>query len=420
MLGTRVKEESANKPTGTDKLTDKVKSLELMIATLEGELKTMLIEKEKTKTENVNLLLDKGGLERENNDLKKELETTKVKYQADLDYWKSNYEKLAGDFKSFETSQEPTERNQSSGKPISMDAFNPVIDIFLEEGPTAAIERVEWLFSLYLVSDAKSRLNYLISCVFKRPSETRNDLLKVANTLSDYLLTEKAVKWSRITEIVSSCDNSAKRKADSWDAFIAERNRGVQADGSNLETYLLKWKKAEIHWSTALTFEERFIALLGGFHGQITVEVLKYRESQSDGPFKDTNQSIWFSWIRKAVNTLRDARLIQQFRDEVSIEPFNNFKNNNFNIYNQSQHQQHHHQYHQQQQHHHQYHQQQQHQQQHQHQQQQQQHQQQQQQQQQQHQHQQQHQRAYKQYGCFRCSSANHKIADCPEKPNRF
>ncbi|KAM9954988.1 hypothetical protein ACTFIW_000818 [Dictyostelium discoideum] len=325
MLAPKVKEESATKVIGTEK----VKSLESLVASLEGEIKTLKSEYEKIRTENVSLLIENTGLN-------KDIKSMSDKHQSDLDHWKSNYDKLAYEFKSIEKSQESNdqliERNQSTGKPIAMDAFDPVIDLFFEEGPAAAIERVEWIFSLYLVNDPKSRLNYLISCVFKRPSETRNDLLKVANTLSDYLLTDKVVKWKRITEIVSSCDNASKRKADSW-----------------------------------------------GFNGQITVEVLKYRDNLSEDSFKNSCQTDWFGWIRKAVNTLKDARLIQQFRDEVSIEPFNNYNNNNFYNHNsppqqQYQQYQHHQKYYQQQQQQHQHHQ----------------HQQQQQQQQQQHQHQQQ------------------------------
>ncbi|KAN0009696.1 hypothetical protein ACTFIU_006993 [Dictyostelium citrinum] len=45
-------------------------------------------------------------------------------------------------------------------KPIAMSEFTDIIELFLNEGAPTAISRIEWLFSLYNVYDANSRIHY--------------------------------------------------------------------------------------------------------------------------------------------------------------------------------------------------------------------------------------------------------------------
>lgn len=84
MLGPKVKEESATKVMSTEKINDKVKSLELLVASQEGEIKTLKSENEKIRKENISLLVENTGLN-------KDIKSMSDKHRSDLEHWKSNY-----------------------------------------------------------------------------------------------------------------------------------------------------------------------------------------------------------------------------------------------------------------------------------------------------------------------------------------
>ncbi|KAN0032556.1 hypothetical protein ACTFIV_006456 [Dictyostelium citrinum] len=118
-------------------------------------------------------------------------------------------------------------------KPIAMSEFTDIIELFLNEGAPTAISRIEWLFSLYNVYDAKSRIHYLITGVFNKPQEKRETLLKVDNALADYLDIGEEITWEKVVDIINSCDDSEKRRVEAWKGFINIRDKGVDDHGSN-------------------------------------------------------------------------------------------------------------------------------------------------------------------------------------------
>ncbi|EAL60378.1 hypothetical protein DDB_G0294214 [Dictyostelium discoideum AX4] len=92
-----------------------------------------------------------------------------------------------------ETESETTsnDRRDTHAKPTPSNEFISIVELFISEGAITALERVNWLFSVYNVYEIRSRIHYLITGVFNRPNETRDTLLKVANALNNCLSSEE-------------------------------------------------------------------------------------------------------------------------------------------------------------------------------------------------------------------------------------
>ncbi|KAN0021500.1 hypothetical protein ACTFIU_011425 [Dictyostelium citrinum] len=274
----------------------------------------------------------------------------------------TKYNRLVEEYKNMETNRQepktsteeeedqPNEKkvkkisNNEKGnpKPIAMSEFTDIIELFLNEGAPTAISRIEWLFSLYNVYDANSRIHYLITGVFNKPQEKRETLLKVANALADYLDIGENITWERVVEIINSCDDSEKRRTEAWKGFLNIRDKGVDDHGSNYEAYLLRWNKAKAYWSTALTRNERFNFLLSGLPATVTLEVLNKRGNLTEVQFNETPQETWINWINSAVRTLKEAKRIKDDMLRNSLtnlnisQNYNNNQNNKIKNYNNS------------------------------------------------------------------------------------
>ncbi|KAM9994422.1 hypothetical protein ACTFIZ_007590 [Dictyostelium cf. discoideum] len=335
----QIKKEVVDVELDKKELLDKLKesrttnsTLSSRILTLEGELKAAKESRDDYRGKNEHLIEERGAHKLTVNKPEVELKALQDKYNKLVE----NYKEIATEKPSVSSSEieeeEETgsetaysERRDTHAKPVPSNEFISIVDLFLSEGADVALERVNWLFSVYNVYETRSRIHYLITNVFNRPNETRDSLLKVANALSDCLSSNEKVDWKRITEIVKNCDNSSKRKADAWDAFVKTRTIGVNLDGTNLEAYLLKWNKAQTYWSTALTTNEIFSNLLGGLHET---------EALSDDQFMNSKQDQWFAWIRKSVQTICNAREIKQIKESTKKSNFSPHTNTNTNTTN--------------------------------------------------------------------------------------
>ncbi|KAM9997203.1 hypothetical protein ACTFIZ_007980 [Dictyostelium cf. discoideum] len=258
----QIKKEVVDVELDKKELLDKLKesrttnsTLSSRILTLEGELKAAKESRDDYRGKNEHLIEERGAHKLTVNKLEVELKALLDKYNKLVE----NYKEIATEKPSVSSSEieeeEETgsetaysERRDTHAKPVPSNEFISIVDLFLSEGADVALERVNWLFSVYNVYETRSRIHYLITNVFNRPNETRDSLLKVANALSDCLSSNEKVDWKRITEIVKNCDNSSKRKAEAWDAFVKTRTICVNLDGTNLEAYLLKWNKAQTYW----------------------------------------------------------------------------------------------------------------------------------------------------------------------------
>ncbi|KAM9993581.1 hypothetical protein ACTFIZ_011547 [Dictyostelium cf. discoideum] len=345
----QIKKEVVDVELDKKELLDKLKesrttnsTLSSRILTLEGELKAAKESRDDYRGKNEHLIEERGAHKLTVNKLEVELKALQDKYNKLVeDYKTTATEKPSVSSSEIEEEEETgsetalySEKRDTHAKPVPSNEFISIVDLFLSEGADVALERVNWLFSVYNVYETRSRIHYLITNVFNRPNETRDSLLKVANALSDCLSSNEKVDWKRITEIVKNCDNSSKRKAEAWDAFVKTRTIGVNLDGTNLEAYLLKWNKAQTYWSTALTTNERFSNLLGGLHETVMLEVLKLKEALSDDQFMNSKQDQWFTWIRKSVQTICNAREIKQIRESTKKSNFSPHTNTNTNTTN--------------------------------------------------------------------------------------
>ncbi|KAM9985687.1 hypothetical protein ACTFIZ_012341 [Dictyostelium cf. discoideum] len=321
----QIKKEVVDVELDKKELLDKLKesrttnsTLSSRILTLEGELKAAKESRDEYRGKNEHLIEERGAHKL----------TTTATEKPSVSSSEIEEEEETGSETAY------SEKRDTHAKPVPSNEFISIVDLFLSEGADVALERVNWLFSVYNVYETRSRIHYLITNVFNRPNETRDSLLKVANTLGDCLSSNEKVDWKRITEIVKNCDNSSKRKAEAWDAFVKTRTIGVNLDGTNLEAYLLKWNKAQTYWSTALTTNERFSNLLGGLHETVMLEVLKLKEALSDDQFMNSKQDQWFTWIRKSVQTISNAREIKQIRESTKKSNFSSHTNTNTNTTN--------------------------------------------------------------------------------------
>ncbi|KAM9964240.1 hypothetical protein ACTFIW_000104 [Dictyostelium discoideum] len=217
---------------------------------LEGELKGAKESRDEYKAKCEKLIEERGGFKCTISKLQDELSVLQSKYNQLVEEYKTLPTEKSSVIEEDETGSEisSNDRRDTHAKPIPSNEFISIVELFNCEGATTALERVNWLFSVYNVYEIRSRIHYLITGVFNRPNETRDSLLKVANALNDCLSSDEKTDWKRIIEIVKNCDNSSKRKAEAWEAFVKIRTIGVNLDGTNLEAYILKWNKAKLYW----------------------------------------------------------------------------------------------------------------------------------------------------------------------------
>ncbi|KAM9945033.1 hypothetical protein ACTFIT_003283 [Dictyostelium discoideum] len=173
-------------------------------------------------------------------------------HALEVEVYKTPATEKAGIMEEEETESETTsnDRRDTHAKPTPSNEFISIVELFISEGAITALERVNWLFSVYNVYEIRSRIHYLITGVFNRPNETRDTLLKVANALNN---------------------------SEVWDAFVKIRTLGVNLDG--------------------------------GLHENVTLEVLKLKEALSEEQFAESKQDQWFTWIRKSVQTISESTI---------------------------------------------------------------------------------------------------------------
>ncbi|KAN0018583.1 hypothetical protein ACTFIU_011201 [Dictyostelium citrinum] len=310
------------------------------ILRLEGEIKILKALRSEQELKIEQITEERGILKNNSKELTNEKNDMATKFNS-LTRAKNNYRRGRRPTKRKEMAKN-SNNEKGNPKPIAMSEFTDIIELFLNEGAPTAISRIEWLFSLYNVYDANSRIHYLITGVFNKPQEKRETLLKVANALADYLDIGENITWERVVEIINSCDDSEKRRTEAWKGFLNIRDKGVDDHGSNYEAYLLRWNKAKAYWSTALTRNERFNFLLSGLPATVTLEVLNKRGNLTEAQFNETPQETWINWINSAVRTLKEAKRIKDDMLRNSLtnlnisQNYNNNQNNKIKNYNNS------------------------------------------------------------------------------------
>ncbi|KAN0044715.1 hypothetical protein ACTA71_006234 [Dictyostelium dimigraforme] len=268
--------------------------------------------KEEYAARNQELLLEKGAMMERDKANAEIVEKEKRKRKE----FQKKYEELLEKFQNQkvidvpEASQMPRERKGKTTV-VSIAELAQVTEQFINDGPEAAMMSAEWIFSKSNEFDVVSRLHYLVNNVFRRTGESRDSILKVASLLSNLIQSKEIPTWNRVVEIIISSIDTNKRREMVWKEFEKLRTEGLKADGSNYEMYVLTWNKAKMYWES-FTKDQRFRELLKGLDHATTIEVLRNKHGLSQQQFEESDEKLWFTWIKDAIRTISAALEIRQ------------------------------------------------------------------------------------------------------------
>ncbi|KAN0044546.1 hypothetical protein ACTA71_006062 [Dictyostelium dimigraforme] len=268
--------------------------------------------KEEYAARNQELLLEKGAMMERDKANAEIVEKEKRKRKE----FQKKYEELLEKFKNQKVVDVPeasqmTRERKGKTTVVSIAELAQVTEQFINDGPEAAM--------------MISRLHYLVNNVFRRTGESRDSILKVASLLSNFIQSKEIPTWNRVVEIIISSIDTNKRREMVWKEFEKLRTEGLKADGSNYEMYVLTWNKAKMYWES-FTKDQRFRELLKGLDHATTIEVLRNKHGLSQQQFEESDEKLWFTWIKDAIRTISAALEIRQNRSEA-----NNKVNRNYN-----------------------------------------------------------------------------------------
>ncbi|KAN0022221.1 hypothetical protein ACTFIU_004393 [Dictyostelium citrinum] len=307
---------NASNASEANALRKRMEELENKLSDLTLKLITEKNLKEEYKTSNYSLAEQKGSmmerikingelLEKEK-EINKELQR---KYDELLE--KFNVHKVV---EATEANQQPKERKGKTTA-VSTTELAQVTEQFINDGPEAAMMNAEWIFSKSNEFDVLSRLHYLVNNVFRRTGETRDPVLKVASLLSNVIQSKEIPTWNRVVEMIISSIDTNKRREMVWKEFEKLRADGLKADGSNYEMYVLTWNKASMYWES-LSKDQRFREICKGLDHSTTIEVLRNKHGLTQQQFEESDEKLWFTWIKDAIRTISAALEIRQNRSE--------------------------------------------------------------------------------------------------------